>query len=95
MGQAAAAVQAAEPGIGHNSSIAGDQLKSLIERIESLEEEKTGVVNLIKDVYSEAKGNGYDARVLRKIVARRKRDAAEVSEEEAIMALYLRAIGME
>ena len=61
-----------EPGTGHNSKNAvGDQLKALIERIERLEEEKAATAIDIRDIYSEAKGNGFDAKVLRKVVALR------------------------
>lgn len=85
--------------IGHNSGvmddpIQGDQLKSLVERIERLEEEKKETTLDIREVYAEAKGNGYDVKILRKIVARRKRDADEVKEEEAIMDLYLQSLDM-
>ena len=73
--------------------IAGDQLKSIVERIERLEEEKKTIADDIKEVYAEAKGNGYDVKVLRKVIAIRKRDANERAEEEAILDLYLRAVG--
>jgi uncharacterized protein (UPF0335 family) len=76
------------------SSVAADQLKSIIERIERLEEEKAGIAGDIKDVYAEAKANGFDVKVLRKIIALRKRDHDERSEEEAILELYLQALGM-
>jgi uncharacterized protein (UPF0335 family) len=75
-------------------SVAADQLKSIIERIERLEEEKAGIAGDIKEVYAEAKGNGFDTKVLRKIIALRKRDYAERKEEEAILELYLQALGM-
>jgi uncharacterized protein (UPF0335 family) len=75
-------------------SVAADQLKAFIERIERLEEEKAGISGDIKDVYAEAKGNGFDTKVLRKIIALRKRDHAERQEEEAILELYLQALGM-
>lgn len=82
------------PGTGHNSDgLAGDQLKTIVERIERLEEEKKTIAEDIKEVYAEAKGNGYDTKVLRKVIARRKRDANEVAEEEAIFDLYLQAVG--
>lgn len=88
--------------IGHNSGdvdpmddpVQGDQLKSIVERIERLEEEKKEKVEDIREVYGEAKGNGYNVKILRKIVAMRKRDADERREEEAIKALYLEALGM-
>jgi uncharacterized protein (UPF0335 family) len=73
--------------------IAGDQLKSIVERIERLEEEKKTIADDIKEVYAEAKGNGYDVKVLRKVIAIRKRDANERAEEEAILELYLQAVG--
>lgn len=75
-------------------SVAADQLKALIERIERLEEEKAGIAGDIKDVYAEAKGNGFDIKVIRKIVGMRKRDHAERQEEEAILELYMQALGM-
>ncbi|MEH3146822.1 MAG: DUF2312 domain-containing protein [Methylobacterium frigidaeris] len=77
-----------------NSSVAADQLKSIIERIERLEEEKAGLAGDIKDVYAEAKANGFDTKVLRKIVSLRKRDHDERQEEEAILELYMQALGM-
>ena len=73
--------------------VAGDQLKSIVERIERLEEEKKTISDDIKEVYAEAKGNGYDVKVLRKVIAIRKRDADERREEEAILDLYLQAVG--
>ncbi|WP_375408542.1 DUF2312 domain-containing protein [uncultured Methylobacterium sp.] len=79
----------------HASSVAADQLKSFIERIERLEEEKAGLAGDIKDVYAEAKGTGFDIKALRKIVSLRKKDHAERQEEEAILELYLQALGME
>lgn len=78
----------------NTESVAADQLKSFIERIERLEEEKAGIAGDIKDVYSEARGNGFDVKVLRRIIALRKRDYAERQEEEAIMELYMQALGM-
>ena len=76
------------------SSVAADQLKSIIERIERLEEEKAALAGDIKDVYAEAKANGFDVKVLRKIISMRKRDFAERQEEEAILELYMQALGM-
>ena len=72
-------------------SVAGDQLKAFIERLERLEEEKAGIAGDIKDVYAEAKGNGFDTKVIRKIISIRKRDYAERQEEEAILELYMQA----
>lgn len=71
------------------------QLKAFIERIERLEEEKKGIADDIKDVYAEAKGNGFDTKVLRKIVSIRKQDVNERKEQDEILSLYLQAIGMD
>mgnify|MGYP003384938586 FL=1 len=73
--------------------VQGDQLKSIVQRIERLEEEKKTIADDIKEVYGEAKANGYDVKVLRKVIAIRKRDANERAEEEAILDLYLQAVG--
>lgn len=78
--------------IGHNS-IAKDQLKSIIERVERLEEDKAAISSDIKDVYSEAKGNGYDVKALRAIVRYRKEDAQDRADREAIFETYLNALG--
>lgn len=77
------------------TSVAADQLKSIIERIERLEEDKAAISGDIKEVYGEAKANGFDAATLRKIVSLRKKGAAERAEEDAILELYLQALGME
>ncbi|KZL02301.1 MULTISPECIES: DUF2312 domain-containing protein [unclassified Pseudovibrio] len=74
--------------------VAVDQLRAFIERIERLEEEKKILADDIKDVYAEAKGNGFDAKVMRLIVSLRKRKPHEREEEEAILDLYLHALGM-
>ncbi|CAO4186192.1 UPF0335 protein F8B43_4013 [Methylorubrum aminovorans] len=76
------------------SSVAADQLKSIIDRIERLEDEKAGIAGDIKDVYAEAKSNGFDVAALRTIIRLRKKDHAERQEEEAILELYLSALGM-
>jgi len=75
-------------------TIASEQIRSFLERIERLEIEKKIIADDIKEVYSEAKSSGYDAAVLRKIVSIRKLDANERMEQEAIMDLYLSALGM-
>jgi len=75
-------------------SVAADQLKALIERIERLEEEKASLAGDIREVYAEAKGNGFETKVIRKIIALRKKDFAERREEEAILDLYMQALGM-
>lgn len=69
------------------------QLKSIIERIERLEQEKTEISEQIKEVFAEAKGNGFDVKVLRKVLRIRKQDRAKRLEEEAITDLYLSALG--
>jgi len=76
------------------TKFAKDQLKAIIERIERLEEEKKTISDDIRDVYAEAKGNGFDTKALRKIVSLRKKDHAERQEEEAILELYMQALGM-
>ena len=73
--------------------VAKDQLVAFVERIERLEEEKKGIADDIKEVYAEAKGNGFDVKVLRKVISVRKQDAAERAEQEAILDLYLAALG--
>jgi len=69
------------------------QLKSVIERIERLEQEKSEIAEQIKEVFNEAKGNGFDVKILRKVVRMRKQDRAKRQEEEAILDLYLSALG--
>ena len=75
-------------------SVAQDQLRAFIERIERLEEEKQAIAGDIKEVYAEAKGNGFDTKVLRTIVRIRKQDHAERMEQEALLELYMSALGM-
>ncbi len=74
--------------------IARDQLRAFIERIERLEEEKKAIADDIKEVYAEAKGSGFDAKVMRQIVRIRKQDHNERAEQEAILDLYMHALGM-
>ncbi len=73
---------------------AKDQLKSVIERIEKLEEEKKATADDIKEIYAEAKGNGFDIKALRTIVRLRKLDADERREQEAVLETYMHALGM-
>jgi len=75
-------------------SIAADELRLLIERIERLEEEKKAIADDIRDVYAEAKGNGFDVKSLRIVVRLRKQDINERKEQEAILETYLHALGM-
>ena len=74
--------------------IAGDRLKSFIERIERLEEEKKALAEDIKEVYAEAKGNGFDVKIIRQIIKIRKLDSNDRDEQEALLDVYMRAIGM-
>ncbi len=74
--------------------VAVDQLKSIISRIEKLEEEKQAIADDIKDVFAEAKGNGYDVKAIRQIIRIRKQDAQEREEEETVLDTYMRALGM-
>lgn len=75
-------------------SVAGDQLRTIVERIERLEEEKKAIADDIKEIYGEAKANGFDTKTLRKVVSLRKVEAHERQEQEAILDLYLQALGM-
>jgi uncharacterized protein (UPF0335 family) len=75
--------------------IAGERLKSFIERIERLEEEKRALAEDIKEVYSEAKGVGFDVKTIRHIVKIRKMDQDDLDEQQALLDTYLRAIGMK
>jgi uncharacterized protein (UPF0335 family) len=77
-----------------SDAVAPDLLKSFVERIERLEEEKASISGDVKEVYAEAKAQGFDTKILRKVVAIRKKDAAERREEEEILDLYLQALGM-
>lgn len=74
--------------------IAADRLKQIVARIERLEEEKKGLADDIKEVYAEAKGAGFDTKVLRQVIRLRKLDRAEFQEQEALRDLYMQAIGM-
>nr|WP_277982284.1 DUF2312 domain-containing protein [Sphingomonas faeni] len=75
-------------------AVAADELRLLIERAERLEEEKKGIADDISDVMAEAKGRGYDPKAIRKILAIRKKKKDEYQEEEAILEVYLHALGM-
>jgi uncharacterized protein (UPF0335 family) len=76
------------------ANFAKDQLKSIIERIERLEEEKKAISDDIRDVYAESKGNGFDVKALRMIVRLRKQDPNERQEQETILETYMQALGM-
>jgi len=74
--------------------IAGDRLKSFVERIERLEEEKQALANDIKEVYAEAKGTGFDTKIMRQIIRLRKMDKDDLDEQETLLDVYRRALGM-
>ena len=77
-----------------SDAVNAGHLRSFLERVERLEEEKKALSDDIKDVYAEAKGNGFDVKILRKIVSIRKQDNEKRREEEEILDLYLTALGM-
>lgn len=88
--------------VGHNShvkdvaetGVAAEELKQFVERIERLEEEKKAISDDIKEVFGEMKGRGYDVKVVRQVIKIRKTDRAERQEQEALLAVYLNALGM-
>ncbi|HTK36137.1 MAG TPA: DUF2312 domain-containing protein [Caulobacteraceae bacterium] len=75
------------------NATAQTRLKTIIERIERLEEDKAAIMADLKEVYAEAKGEGFDSKIIRKVVRMRKQDKAKRQEEEALIDLYLSAIG--
>ncbi|TWG67425.1 DUF2312 domain-containing protein [Aminobacter sp. J44] len=77
-----------------SQTVAAGQLRAFVERIERLEEEKKTIADDIKDVYAEAKGNGFDVSAIRQIVRLRKQDPSERQEAEAVLELYMSALGM-
>ncbi|MBM2577870.1 DUF2312 domain-containing protein [Jannaschia sp. Os4] len=79
---------------GGDYAVTADELRQLIERIERLEAEKADIAEQVKEVYAEAKGRGYDTKVMRKVIALRKREADDIAEEEAILDMYKEALGM-
>jgi uncharacterized protein (UPF0335 family) len=74
--------------------IAGERLRSIVERIERLEEERKALSGDIKDIYAEAKSAGFDVKVVRQLIVLRRKEPAEVEEQETLLDLYRRAIGM-
>ncbi|MHC8510410.1 MAG: DUF2312 domain-containing protein [Rhodospirillales bacterium] len=74
--------------------VAGERLRSFVERIERLEEEKSALAGDVRDVFSEAKGTGFDVKVLRQIVRLRKMDQADRREQEELLSIYMRALDM-
>jgi uncharacterized protein (UPF0335 family) len=77
-----------------SDSVAQDQIRAFIERIERMEEERKVISDDIKEIYAEAKGNGFDTKVLRQIIRIRKQDSSERMEQEALLELYMAALGM-
>ena len=94
-----------QPGIGHNAGpaiteqpktggVAADRLRSIVERIERLDEEKKALTSDIRDIFLEAKSAGFDVAVVREILKLRKRDPADIEERETLLDVYRRALGM-
>ena len=77
-----------------SGGIAADRLRSLVDRIERLEEERRALGSDIKDIYAEAKSAGFDVKVLRQLITVRRKQAADVEEQETLLDLYRRALGM-
>jgi uncharacterized protein (UPF0335 family) len=78
----------------HNEGVAADRLRSIVERIERLETERAALASDIKDIYAEAKSAGFDIKVLRQLIRIRKQEATEVEEQETMLDIYRRALGM-
>ena len=74
--------------------VSADELRAFVERIERLDAEKKDIAEAQKEVMAEAKGRGYDTKVIRKVIAMRKRDAQDLAEEEAVLEMYKEALGM-
>jgi len=85
---------ASDPGSTDVGGIAGEQLRSFVERIENLEEEKTNLQNDIKDVYAEAKSAGFDPKIMRQLIRLRKMDRDDLAEQDALLDLYRRAVNV-
>jgi uncharacterized protein (UPF0335 family) len=79
---------------GDTAGVAATQLRSYVDRIERLEEEKKALAEDIKEVYGQAKSEGFDVKILRRVISIRRRDQAEVNEEETLIEVYMRALGM-
>ena len=76
-----------------SEAVAADRLRAFVQRIERLEEEKAALAADIREIYAEAKGDGFDTKVLRQVIKRRKQDKADLDEQEALLELYLSALG--
>ncbi len=87
-----------KPGKGHNSGgsyrVTADELRQFIDRWERLEAEKKDIADQQKEVMSEAKARGYDTKIMRKVIALRKREPDDIAEEEAVLEMYKQALGM-
>lgn len=94
MAKSSAAEDEGVDGVSESKQFAADALKAIVERIEKLEEERKAISEDIKDVFAEAKGNGFDVAALRTILRMRKKDASERQEEESILEAYMHALGM-
>jgi uncharacterized protein (UPF0335 family) len=88
------ALQLAERPKTETGGIAADRLRSLVERIERLEEERRALANDVKDIYAEAKSAGFDVKVLRQLIRLRRQEPAEIEEQESLLDVYRRALGM-
>jgi uncharacterized protein (UPF0335 family) len=75
-------------------SVTADELRQFVERVERLDAEKKDIADSIREVFAEAKGRGYDTKVMRKVIAMRKRNRDDIAEEEAVLEMYLSALGM-
>jgi uncharacterized protein (UPF0335 family) len=91
---ASRARQAKSDDTPETGGIAADRLRRIIERIERLEEERKALGSDIKDIYAEAKSAGFDVKVLRQLISIRKKEPAEVEEQESLLDVYRRALGM-
>ncbi len=91
---ASRARQAAAEDSQETGGIAADRLRSIIERIERLEEERKALGSDIKDIYAEAKSAGFDVKVIRQLISIRRKEPAEVEEQESLLDVYRRALGM-
>ena len=80
--------------VTETGGIAAERLRSIVERIERLEEERRALGNDIKDIYAEAKSAGFDVKVLRQLITTRRKQASEVEEQETLLDVYRRALGM-
>ena len=88
-------VKQATESIGHNSGVSGERLRSFIQRIERLEEDKAAISEDLKEVYAEAKGVGFDTKIVRLIMREKKMDIKKRRERDELLSLYKSAIGMD